>query len=223
MVSTDPAPVTHRRSWVIAGVVLLALGGLLSWAIWDRGGEPFAIDAWWNEAVKVTGGPVHAIAHALNVTGGHVFGTWILPAAIPLVLLIIRRPWGAATFLAASLVSVGLIQLIKNLVARARPPEQLVDSDFGSFPSGHTANAATMVIILVILFPRIWVMIAAAVWAIAMALSRTVLHAHWLSDTVGGMTLGAAAAFLVAAAFAVPLARERHKITHDRGSARSIG
>jgi undecaprenyl-diphosphatase len=35
------------------------------------------------------------------------------------------------------------------------------------------------------------------------------VHAHWLSDTVGGALVGSGMALIVAAAFTVPLLRER--------------
>ena len=45
-------------------------------------------------------------------------------------------------------------------------------SDFGSFPSGHVANAATIAVALLVLFPRVWVAVAGAAWVIVMAPSR---------------------------------------------------
>src|SRR5690606_28731516 len=120
----------------------------------------------------------------------------------------LRRPWGAAYFLVAEVASVAFVQVLKHLVGRARPEDILVLSDFGSFPSGHVANAATVAMALFVLFPRVWTAVAGAAWVVLMAFSRTYLGAHWLSDTVGGALIGAAAALLVAAAFAKPLRRE---------------
>ena len=78
----------------------------------------------------------------------------------------------------------------------------LVTSDFGSFPSGHTANAATVAIVLCVLLPRAIGIPLAIVWTSLMAASRTVLSVHWLTDTLGGALLGAGAALLVVALFA---------------------
>jgi undecaprenyl-diphosphatase len=73
-----------------------------------------------------------------------------------------------------------------------------VASDFGSFPSGHTANAATIAVVVWVLFPRVWTAVAGVLWVVAMALSRTVLSVHWATDTLGGALAGAAAVFLLA-------------------------
>ena len=125
---------------------------------------------------------------------------------------VLRRPWGAVFVLAASAGSALVVQVIKGMFGRARPEDMIVVSDHGSFPSGHTANAATIAtiaVVLAIIFPRVWVMVAGGMWVVLMAISRTHLSAHWLSDTAGGALIGAGAAFVVAAAFALPLLRER--------------
>ena len=61
---------------------------------------------------------------------------------------------------------------------RAAGREILVHADTGSFPSGHTANAATMVVVLGILFPRVWVWCLGVAWAVLMALAP-VTTIHW--------------------------------------------
>ena len=45
--------------------------------------------------------------------------------------------------------------------------------------------------------------------AVAVATTRVLLGVHWFTDTVGGLLVGAGAALLVWALFAVPLERER--------------
>ena len=110
---------------------------------------------------------------------------------------------------AAQAATTGAVQLLKHLFGRVRPEDIIVLSDAGSFPSGHVANAATLATVAVILFPRLWVLIVAGAWVFTMAFSRTYLHAHWLTDTIGGALVGIGVALLVAVPFAVPLARER--------------
>ncbi len=90
-----------------------------------------------------------------------------------------------------------VVQLLKTLFGRTRPEQILIDSDFGSFPSGHTANAATFAVLAVMLSPRLWVWLVAGLWIVCMAFSRTVLSAHWLSDTIGGMLIGAGVTLVV--------------------------
>ena len=91
----------------------------------------------------------------------------------------------------AFLVSAGAVQLLKNLFGRARPEDMIVASDFGSFPSGHAANAATIAMVLWLVFPRVWTAILGVAWVVAMAISRTLLSVHWATDTLGGALVGA--------------------------------
>lgn len=59
--------------------------------------------------------------------------------------------------------------------------------------------------------PRLWVAIVGAAWVFAMAFSRTGVHAHWFTDTVGGTLAGLGAALVVAAFFTPALDREARR------------
>lgn len=202
--------VANHWPWVSGGVAL-ALGVVLGVLILLRGNTgPFEIDSEWSEEVFDENRLplLEWMSYGMNWVGAGLFGAYILPALIVIVLLIIKRPWSALFFLLCSLVSVGVAQLLKSIVGRARPEEMLVTSDFGSFPSGHAANAATMAVALGIIFPRIWVWIAGTVWVLLMMFSRTYLGVHWLTDTIGGALLGAGVVLILWAPFAAKISGE---------------
>lgn len=195
---------------LVVGVLLTAASVALGWWILSRGVDPFPIDDWWNALVSEWWHPALAgFSRVMNWVGGGWVGVLAVPIGGAIGLVVLRRPWAAAYFLAAEAVSAGGVQVLKHAFGRVRPEDILVVSDYGSYPSGHVANAATIAVAAFVIFPRVWVAVVGAVWVVLMAFSRTYLHAHWLSDTLGGALIGAGAALLVAAAFAVPLTRER--------------
>jgi membrane-associated phospholipid phosphatase len=199
-----------RRWPVVSASVAVGLVVLLGVLITFRRTEPFSLDLDWMQEVIEHRSPLWlGPALFFNYAGGGIVGSVVIPLLIFLLLLAFRRPWGATFFAVASILSVVCVQILKNTVGRARPTDILVHSDTGSFPSGHTANAATMVVVLAIIFPRVWVWVAGAAWAILMAVSRTYLGAHWLSDTVGGLLIGAGVAVIVWAPLAYRIAREQ--------------
>jgi len=208
------APGARRiaRRWpLISGALALALAaGIGFLAVVRSSGVP-EIDAEWMEEIiehRATFWDVPALF--MNALGGGVIGVIAVPVLLAAVLLILKRPWAAGYFLAATIVSAGIVQLLKQLFGRARPLEILVTSDVGSFPSGHVANAATMAMVLAILFPRVWVWAAGAAYTVIMLLSRTYLGAHWLTDTIGGLLIGLGVAIVVWAPLAAKLDGERH-------------
>lgn len=107
------------------------------------------------------------------------------------------RKWGAS--LACSLFLGFLFGnlLIKNVVARVRPYDQvenitlLIDklNDY-SFPSGHTMAAFEFFAVICMMPVRAGYKVMAGIMAVVMAFSRLYLHVHFPSDVLGGMVLG---------------------------------
>jgi undecaprenyl-diphosphatase len=202
------------RHWpLISGIAAVVLAATLGAVIAYRSSnKPFGFDTKWMDEILESRNPVLEIpAQLMNTVGGGLFGVIVLPVVIVVLLLILRRKWAALYFAAASILSAGLVQLLKNLFARPRPEDMLVTADIGSFPSGHVANAATMAVVLGFILRRTWVWIAGMVYAILMMLSRTYLGVHWVSDTIGGLVLGAGVAVILWAPLAHRLFLERHK------------
>lgn len=142
-----------------------------------------------------------SIAVALDQVGGGVLGGIVIPAGVA-GFIAWRLGWRAALCLVVAVAgSAFVVQVLKKVVARDRPTAMLVTSDFGSFPSGHVAHAAAMALVIALLARRWWVSVAAALYVMAMMLSRTYLGAHWASDTIAGLLVGGCGAAMAYLAF----------------------
>lgn len=190
-----------RRSALAAGIACLGVAAVLGALVMAGAGVLQPLDAAWNLEMGEWRSPaLVGFALVMNGLGGGWIATFLVPLVLAAILLLVRGWRSAAFALAAFLASAALVQLVKHVVGRPRPPDLLVASDFGSFPSGHAANAATIAVVLCLLFPNILSVIGGTLWVIAMAFSRTVLSVHWFSDVIGGTVIGVGAALLVAAA-----------------------
>jgi membrane-associated phospholipid phosphatase len=210
---TRAARKVTRRWPLISAIVAIAVAAALGGLIAIRGNSALEADTEWLEDIlDERSAWLDTPALLLDWLGGGVVGIFVVPLAIVLILCVLRRFWAALYFAIASVLSAGLVQLLKGTFERPRPLEMMVLSDAGSFPSGHVANAATIAVTLGIIVSRVWVWAAGVAYTILMLLSRTYLGVHWLTDTIGGALLGAGVAVLVWAPFATRLERERDRL-----------
>ncbi|SDZ51022.1 phosphatase PAP2 family protein [Herbiconiux ginsengi] len=211
---TAPVPVRVARRWpVVSGAVaVLLVLGLGALVVFRERLLPFGFDTEWMEEIVEHRNPFWEVPSlVMNSLGGGVIAVFVVPIVVIVALLLFRRPWAALYFTLAIIVSAAAVQILKSAIGRPRPEEILVVSDFGSFPSGHSANAATLAVTLGIVFVRVWIWVAGSVYTLLMMASRTYLGAHWLSDTIGGLLLGAGVAVLLWAPFAAKLYDERSR------------
>ena len=176
--------------WCGAGLVgLVVLIGLFIPA------QPLAVDRRWSEAMTdIPSATLHHLALLFNYLGRGL-GRALSIAAIGLVLLLTRRWRALLAFAATQALTPLVVNVLKHLVDRPRPPGAMLHANGSSFPSGHAAYAGATAVALVLLFTRpgrrrwIWWLLAGLATA-GMAWSRTYLQLHWLSDVISGALLG---------------------------------
>ena len=176
------------------------------------------VDDWWHDLmVDIEWEPLTVASEALDRFGGG----WVLwPIRVAIIgWLALRTRWAALTTFTVAVVGSDLsIGIIKDLYERARPVDSLVGTSGFAFPSGHAIAAAVTAVALVIVLMkpgthrRVWEVRAAA-FAFVMAMSRTYLRAHWLTDVVAGTLLGAGTALAVAAAVHAWRLRRAERLT----------
>ena len=135
------------------------------------------------------GGPVGMTIIAAAIT---ILMVWRWRSVTPAILMIIAVA-GSLTF-----TNVG-----KAVVRRIRPPltDAIPPYEYAfSFPSGHALNSTVIAGMVAYLIARrltsragrALCVIVAALWAIAMGLSRVFLGHHWLTDVMFAWLLGLA-------------------------------
>lgn len=122
----------------------------------------------------------------------------LIVAGIVLIFLLwIRRWWAALHLFVLTLVSIGSIQTIKNIVYSPRPAIIIASDPTSSFLSGHVLLSVTLLGFFAVLIAdnlprerRSSPYLTTLTLVILIALSRVYLGAHWLTDILGSLFLG---------------------------------
>lgn len=185
----------HRKiavAYVGVSVVAFAACALLGSVVTH--GPPPALDA------GLLGQRGIATGAARFFTSAGRFPVYAALCALCLIVASRRRAW----LVAAAIGVVGLVadwrtsDLVKELVARARPPDPILAETSLAYPSGHAAlsiYAYGLLAAIALRSPapaavRISVVILAGSWIAAIGWSRLALGAHYPSDVLGGYLFG---------------------------------
>jgi membrane-associated phospholipid phosphatase len=200
-------PDSSRMITLVVGIAATVAFAILRFIVALDDQKPLGVDVWWNDLMVQSRNDFWLVMAWIPGWGGGILGMIITAIVIVGLFLLRRRWWDAAHFAIALAVVVAIGAPMAALIARVRPESSLAETVATSFPSGHTAVAATVAITLGLIFTRWWVWVLGTVWVVWMVWSRTYLSAHWLSDVIAGLLEGIAVATLVW--YAVESVRDR--------------
>ncbi|MFD5465929.1 phosphatase PAP2 family protein [Kitasatospora sp. NPDC127059] len=200
-------PTAPRRRWPVAAAVGLLLFAALAALLADHGWAPYGFERDANDwsaahrppaaraaAVVVTSLGSAVVPYLLALTAGAV-AVRALPVPRPSRLAVPLFLAPVLWLIAGQLVRLGLM----HVFARPRPPRPswATDASGFSFPSGHSFTAAACAGLLALAVARARPTAArgaaagAALFAVAVGLSRIYLGVHWPLDVLGGWLLAA--------------------------------
>ena len=194
---------------VVGCTVLLVLLGV---GVRSDFGPQLRLDATVSEALYTGDDRVRALDVLLELLTAPGLSWFRFLVFLPVLVLLVRRQlwWTAAWLVTAVVLIAPLTSLLKELFGRVRPDfaEGGARYESLSFPSGHSSGIATLVTIALILaWPllarraRYWALAAGIVLVVLVGLTRMWLGVHFLSDVVGGWSLGVAWSLLTALLF----------------------
>jgi undecaprenyl-diphosphatase len=209
---------------IAVGLTLAAVMALLAAGVYDAVSEADGIAGLdrpvLDRAVGWRSPGLDSAVTAFTNLGG-VIGMSILATGCAVALAIAWRRWVPLVVMAvATTGSVLMTTVGKAVVGRVRPPSALAVPPLetsASFPSGHSLNSVVVAGVMAYLVlqrvrrraARVAVVVAAAIFAVAMGLSRVFLGHHWLTDVLVAWALGLAWLAVVLAGARIWLLRGR--------------
>ncbi|MFD7906206.1 phosphatase PAP2 family protein [Kitasatospora sp. NPDC059747] len=175
----------HRRSAAVAIVAVLAALVVAALGVRYAGAsEPGRVDARIAGALYGVEPPWRSVALAMDSLGEPV-GAAALVVPIVAGCLLLRRPRAAAFVVVGVGSAVGTATLLKHLAGRT------IHGDNLSYPSGHTAFATSLALVVAMVATRraagtLFVFAAALVVGAVMGWAQVALGAHYPTDVLGG-------------------------------------
>lgn len=140
------------------------------------------------------------------VVPGMLFGVYAMPVVIVALGLWLGWRIGALAAL-ASVATLAVTNPLKRIIGRPRPAPLEASRAFTlrslvsnpSFPSGDSAQAASVATLLVLMGPLDWPVSAVFLAAVPLCMfSRVYFGAHWVGDTLAGALIGGTVGLLCA-------------------------
>jgi membrane-associated phospholipid phosphatase len=190
------------RALVAAAVAFAAFAAIAALVAVEPERPPHlqSLDGAWRDLVLQAPGWAERASELLRTLGS---GIVMVPLRIGVAIWLLakRRRSDVVAWLLAWALADAVTTALKLVIGRPHP-----DGSDGatSFPSAHAKTAAQVALglVLVATSPRrgrlVWWTIAVS-WIVVIAVSRTVVDEHWLSDVLAGSLLGAASAIGAAA------------------------
>ena len=161
-------------------------------------GKPTAVDGFLYRAIAGFRAPwLEGPSLVLNQAGGGIIALVIMPFIAAVALLVTRGVWAALVVLPLRPLTQWAVESLKGAFERPRPPHREISVALSAYPSGHSAVAASLVVVLALLIHRQWFTLIGVIYVIAMGYSRLYLNVHWFTDILGGTALGIAVGLAV--------------------------
>jgi membrane-associated phospholipid phosphatase len=198
--------------YMIAGLILvIIIEGLLT------GSDLQPLNEAIERLVVETRTPILTSFLVLMTKIGNPFVLASTAVFISVMLILKRNSYDAVLFLAALIVAVISLTVLKNVFQITRPVSELYAADGWSFPSGHATVAIAFFFMLSHIFfskmrtvrGKTLLIVGSILGALLICFSRLYLGAHWTLDILAGVALGLMSVSFTVLMFSVFLEENR--------------